>query len=376
MKTQELKPSAKGWLFIKEWQSEYAGQKHIKLLNKYERWRRVAKILKLSKAARHRLEWIIYYHEGHTAMETSRHFGIARKTFYKWFRVFDEDNIHSLKKLEEMSRAPKHVRERNITPAQEVRIVKLRQAHMCYGKQKLAILYAQAYGESMSSWHIQKIIEKKKLYQRINQTARITAKRERTRARGARKKTIDLVKHTSWYQKKAGYIICLDTVVIYWAGLKRYIFTAIDKYGKMAYARMYKTKSTVNAKDFLLRLHYLLDGQIPRVGHDHGSEFKKYFAQACRELGVTQYYSRVRTPKDNPENERFNQTMQTEFINQGNFHPDTDIFNPKLTDWLVEYNFKRPHESLKYMTPMEALNLTPMYSSCTWPFPLYACMVE
>lgn len=365
MKMQKSKPTAKGWLFIKEWQPEYGGQKPIKLLSKYERWRHVAKIMKVSKLARQRLEWIIWYHEGHTAMATARHFGIARKTFYKWFGQFDEDNMHSLKKLEDKSKAPSHVRVRKITPAEEQRVITLRKKHLCYGKKKLAVLYQKAYGEAISSWQIQKVIEKKKLYPRPIKTARTAAKRERTRRRGAKKKTIELVKRTSWYQKKAGHIICLDTVVIYWAGLKRYVFTAIDKYGKVAYARMYKTKSTVSAKDFLLRLHYLLDGQIPRVGHDNGSEFKKYFEQSCKELGIQQYYSRVRTPKDNPENERFNQTMQTEFINLGNFHPDTDIFNTKLTDWLIEYNFKRPHESLKYLTPMEAGNLTPMYSSCT-----------
>src|SRR3990172_6566284 len=37
-----------------------------------------------------------------------------------------------------------------------------------------------------------------------------------------------------WYEKTSGYIICLDTIVIHWNGLKRYIFTAIDKYGKVA----------------------------------------------------------------------------------------------------------------------------------------------
>jgi len=24
-----------------------------------------------------------------------------------------------------------------------------------------------------------------------------------------------------------------------------------------------------------------------------------------------------------------------------------------LTEWLIEYNFKRPHESLKYQTPFD-----------------------
>jgi len=337
----------------------------IKLLNKYERWRRVAKILKISKTARLRLEWIIYYYQGHTATETARHYGIARKTFYKWFVQFDEDNIYSLHKLENRSCAPHHVRQREITYIEKDRIIKLRKKHMQYGKMKLCKLYKEEHSEKISSWKIQIVIQEKKLYPNPSKTTKINRKKARTRKNGKKKKTIELIKKLPDYRKKSGYIICLDTVVIYWSGLKRYIFTSIDKYGKVAYARMYKTKSSLNAKDFLYRLNYLLDGQIPRVGHDLGTEFGKHFIQACQELGIEQYYSRLRTPKDNPECERFNQTLQTEFIKLGNFHSNPEIFNKNLTEWLIEYNFRRPHQTLNYRTPIESSKVLPMYSSCT-----------
>ena len=51
------------------------------LMDKYQRWRRVAEILKLPRVAKLRLEWIIYYHQGANATETARHFGVSRKTF-------------------------------------------------------------------------------------------------------------------------------------------------------------------------------------------------------------------------------------------------------------------------------------------------------
>jgi transposase InsO family protein len=73
----------------------------------------------------------------------------------------------------------------------------------------------------------------------------------------------------------------------------------------------------------------------------------------------------VRTPKDNPNNERFNRTLREEFIALGNFHSDPEVFNRHLTEWLIEYNFKRPHEALGYQTPMKSSHLSPMYSSCT-----------
>ena len=337
----------------------------ITLLDKYTRWRTVAKIFKLSSKAKLRLEWIIYHLQGHTVAQTARHFGIARKTFYRWFCGFDEHNLYSLYQLENRSKAPHHVRQPEITPVEEQRIIDLRKQYLHYGKIKLKKRYQKIYQETISSWKVQRIIIKYKLYRNPAKTARIVNKRKRAQ----KKKRITELKlyKLPWYKKKAGYIICLDTITIYWNGLKRYIFTAIDKFGKFAYARMYKTKSSKNGKDFLYRLYYLLDGNIPRVGHDNGTEFEKYFKQACVELGITQYYSRVKTPKDNPDNERFNQTLQKELLSYGNFHPDPVIFNRLLTEWLVEYDFKRPHEALGYQTPIEFLKVLPMYSSCTMP---------
>lgn len=336
----------------------------IKLLDKYERWRKVAQLLRISKLARRRLEWIIYYYQNqNNASLTSRHFGLPRKTFYKWYRQFDEDNLYSLYRLEDRSKAPRHVRQRQITPTEEARIMALRRQHMRWGKMKLKTLYERIYQAPVSSWKIQRVIEVYRLYRNPKKTQRIAVKRARSRAQT--KKKLTELNDLRWYQKKAGYIICLDVVTVYWNSYKRYFFTAIDKYGKTAFARMYPNKSSQSARDFLLRLNYLMAGEVPRVGHDNGSEFKKLFQQSCQELNIEQYWSRPRTPKDNPDNERFNRTLREEFLAEGNFNPDLQICNRKLTEWLIEYNFIRPHESLNYQTPVEKSKLLPMYSSYT-----------
>lgn len=51
--------------------------------------------------------------------------------------------------------------------------------------------------------------------------------------------------------------------------------------------------------------------------------------------------------------ERFNRTLEEEFLQMGNYIDDLEIFNLLLTEWLVEYNFNRPHRSLDYLTPEE-----------------------
>lgn len=339
-----------------------ARQRLLKPFDKHANWRKQAKLLKLSKDACRRLEWIIYYESKsrRNARATCRHFAIAPKVFYTWRNRFDGKNLHL---LESRCKAPKNTRKREITQIEEQRIVKLRKSRIRWGKMKLAKLYQNTYGQTISSWKIQYTIKKWNLYYHPAKNAKIQAKRKRSQA----KKRITELKKRPF----PGYLIALDTIVIHWNGLKRYILTAIDTTSKIAYARMYATKSSRSAADFLYRMHYLLDGEALNSLNDNGSEFHKEFTAACRQLGIVRYWSRTRTPTDNPVCERFNRTLQDEFFALGNFDPDPLSFNQSLTEWLIDYAFVRPHQSLGYDTPWQFYSKTakvlPMYSSRTCP---------
>lgn len=330
------------------------------VLDRNTRMRRVAGLLNLSKPARARLEWMLWY-EGpgrRNALATARRFGIASKTFWKWRKLFDAANLRS---LEDRPRIPHRRRVRELTPLQEQRIIVLKRAHIRYGKEKISRLYAAAYGEPISAWKVQKVIERYRLYYHPIRQARINRKRRRS---VKRKKITDLK-----IRQRSGFLLCLDTIVLYWVSAKRYIFTAVDRHTKLAFARMYPTKSARNAADFLRRLHLLLDGKIENVGHDQGSEFRASFAATCQDLGITPYVSRIKTPKDNATNERFNRTLQEEFVQLDNLTADVPEFNRRLTEWLIEYNFRRPHQSLGYLSPINFIyryqRLLPMYPSST-----------
>ena len=332
-------------------------------MDAHGRWRKVAAILAVSKEARLRLEWIVWYHEhGNNASLACRHYGIARKTFYKWYNLFDRNNLYSLYLLQDRPRIPKNVRKTELTSNQILEIIALRRKYLRYSAKKLSVIFPSHYGTRMSAWHIQWVIQTYKLYYNKKKNTRVQNKRKRAQKK---KLTIDLTRNLPYWQKRAGYIICLDTVEVILNSVKRYIFTAVDKYGKFAYARIYSTKSSFNGRDFLYRLYCLTDANLPRVGHDNGTEFEKYFKAACQELNIEQYYSRVRTPKDNPNNERFNRTLQEEWLELVGMHPDLREANKELTEWLVEYNYRRPHEALGYKTPFEICKVLPMYSRST-----------
>lgn len=350
----------KGYIFTSTW--DHFPRKPVVLMSRYDRWKKMAKSKGLSKDAIKRLDWIIYYYvtAEQNARLTCRYFGISPKTFYKWFDRFNETNLGS---LEDESRAPKRTRRREYTTVQYLRVIELRKQYIRYGKMKLLKLYQDMYPDDskITSWKIQCIIEKANIYYHPQKQAKINRKRKLSQKR---KKITELK-----MKKIKGFLLCLDTITLYWMGKKRYIITAIDKYTKVAFARMYTTHSSYNSRDFLYRLYYLLDGKIENIQTDNGSEFKKYFDQGCEKLKIPHYHSRVKTPKDNPVNERFNRTLQEEFVDMGNMTDDIKVFNQKLTEWLVHYNFGRPHQSLDYMPPINFTfkyhKVLPMYPSST-----------
>ncbi len=321
----------------------------------------------LSDKAQLKLEWIIFYYTvgNKSTKNTSLHFGITRKTLHKWLKRYDEKNPYS---LEEVSRAPLNTRQKEISMFQEERIKKLRCRHLRWGKMKLQRRYLREYGEYISSWKVQKVIEKNNLY--FDKSAIQRLKKRRKQAQVNPKKRItdfikkDIVNHL-WH---------VDTVVFTLTeGGYRYLITAIDDVGKLAYARLYRSHSSAMAADFLKRLDYLTEGNIVNLHHDNGTEFERDFKKACEILGIPQWYSRPHTPKDNPVMERFNRTIQEEFVEMIDIGlEDISEFNNRLLPWLIEYNSVRPHQALDYLTPLEYIEqhpqnkVSPMLPSCTF----------
>jgi transposase InsO family protein len=344
-------------------------RKPIVLRNRYERWRGVADLLDFTTHERLRVEWMVFYYTvgKENVTLTAKHFSISRKTFHKWFRRF-KDSKYDVHDLANQSKVPVHKRNWEVTIIQEERIRDLRKRYPYYGKKKLKVLYEKEYSEGVSTWKIERVIRRYKLYPDQKKAEDTARKRSRARQKPKRRIT-QLVK-----EGRPCFLFQLDTIVIYENNLKRYILTAVDHATKLGYARMYKNKSSRVATDFLYRLRYLINQPIENLQTDNGSEFALEFERATTKLNIQRYFSRVRTPKDNPEIERFNQTLEYEWLYNSNLSLEPEELNPRLTEWLIEYNFNRPHQSLDYLTPIEYIErelakvcspVLPMWSAST-----------
>ena len=344
-------------------------RKPIVRKSRHECWREVADLTGLSVQERLRVEWMVFYYTtgGENAALTARYFDISRKTFHKWLRRF-KDSKYDVRSLADQSKAPQHRRKWEVTLIEEDRIRQLRKGYPYYGKRKLKVIYEREYCEEISTWKIERVIRRYKLYPDKQKAEKIARKRARARQK-PKKRITQLVK-----EGRPCFLFQLDTIVIHWDNLKRYILTAVDHATKLGYARMYKNKSSRAAADFLYRLRYLVDQPIENLQTDNGSEFAWEFERAIVKLGIQRYFSRVKTPKDNPEIERFNETLEYEWLYDSNLSLDPEELNPRLTEWLIEYNFNRPHQSLAYLAPMQYIEkqlakirspVLPMWSAST-----------
>ena len=325
----------------------------------------------LSEKAQLKLEWIIFYYTvgRRKKVPTARHFGISPKTLHKWITRFDDVNLSY---LEERRRTPKRVRTWMVTEIEEQRIKALRKENLKFGKRKLKELYSTRYQETISTWKIERVVRAHNLYPQKNMHAYLVEKRAKNKA----KVRIHSIRETIADIHHFGFLWHIDAVIIWWYGVRKVIFTAIENHTRIAYAQVYKSNTSSFAEDFLRKLHMVTGEKIRMMHSDNGSEFAGAFQKACQTLGILQIYSRAYTPKDNAVLERFNRTIQEEWLEQSVVGLD-DIreANNDLLTWLIHYNSIRPHQALDYQTPLKYaqenfFKVVPMWSASTsiWVF--------
>lgn len=155
--------------------------------------------------------------------------------------------------------------------------------------------------------------------------------------------------------------IQMDSIVVY-VNRERHLFMSImDVYTKYALVEYVTTLSALQAKDVFSRFRNINPTSISIVQTDNGSEFLGAFHEEIERLNIKHRFIYPRMPKINGFIERFNRTIQEEFIlRNDDIYYDIDTFKEKLTKYLTWYNYQRPHSSLKYVPPMQFIdNLIP-----------------
>lgn len=294
---------------------------------------------------------IIKYYTKYGEKTTKEAFGIGRKTIFVWKKRLGQSQ-GKLSSLIPFSTKPLTVRGMVTDPRIVEYIAKLREDHPRLGKEKiypLLLHHCQNIGIlAIKESTIGKVIKRHKLfYQKEGRLYHNPASRFAKRIKTKRLRIRYTPKH-----KELGHIQ-MDTILRFQDGIKYYFYSAIDTKGKFAFILPYKTLTSANALDFYLKLIQIIPYKILSIQTDNGLEFLGLFDQYLQKQGVPHFFTYPRCPRINGVVERFNRTIQEDFIdyNLDTLH-EPKTFSSKLADYLLFYNLIRPHKTLGNIPPI------------------------
>ena len=300
---------------------------------------------------------IIQFFDEFGAEATRQAFNRSRSTLYLWKQKLKKAN-GSIAALAPGSRTPLHRRRRVVHPFIEAFIIKYRSDHPGADKTTITLVLASACSsagiKSVSESTVGRIIHDLKVKGRLPRSTKITinARTGKLMAR-ERRKPKHKERRKGLRPEKPGDIVQMDTVSVFACGIKRYIFTAIDVSTRFAFACAYPSNSSANGSDFLRKFMRVAPFNTARIQTDNGGEFEKHFDKICQEKGLVHFFNYPRHPQSNGCLERFNKTIQEQFVY---WHIDCidelHDFNAEMMNYLIWYNTEKPHRGIGNLPPL------------------------
>ena len=141
-----------------------------------------------------------------------------------------------------------------------------------------------------------------------------------------------------------------------------YLFVAIDRTSKFAYAELHPKATRMVARDFLNNLINAVPYVIHTLLTDNGIQFAKRkgtegyreipFDRVCRAQGIEHRLTQICHPWTNGQVERMNRTIKEATVKRYHYRSH-DQLKSHLQTFLMAYNFARRLKTLKGLTPYE-----------------------
>jgi len=284
-----------------------------------------------------------YYKYGLTP--TLDAFRIKKSTFYDWKKTYETNGKRIISLVPKKTR-PINVRRMETDWRVTDFIREMRKEHGNIGKSMLKPFvdaYAKELGiKTLAESTIGKVIKRRHLtFEKKVYPQKQKNKFKKLRTRKSPKVT------------SSGFIQ-MDSIVVYINYEKHLFMSVIDIYTKFAQVTCVKNLSSATAREVFKEFQAANPTPIHTIQTDNGSEFLKSFHAYLEEKKIKHQFIYPGMPKINAFIERFNRTIQEEFILRSDeIYYDQVAFAKKLTEYLYWHNYKRPHASLKYMSPMD-----------------------
>ena len=263
--------------------------------------------------------------KGWSARKVGRHFGFNHATIMDWVRLAEEIGDHPIPT--KSSRPKSHLR--TLPKAVTDAIVSKRLKRHRYAEAIHQELKNDGVVVSVSS--VKRTLDRKYLLKKKSLWKRYHPHQERPQA------------------LQPGDLVETDTIHRMVSEKKRlYVFTLIDVYSRIAYAKSYEKMSAAISLKFIREAQQYVSFTFAMIQSDHGPEFGMWFVS---QLGTAHRYTRVGKPNDNAHIERFNRTLQEECLDR--LPNNVRAINRGLKKYLQYYNYERVHGGISYIIPIQ-----------------------
>jgi len=301
---------------------------------------------------RRRLNWFIEAKKAGSVRQASKNCGISRKTYYKWWNIYQEAGCDK-DSLTDRSRRP-NSHPKTIQGAWQRRIVKLRKK-TCYGSGRIwAIFMRKGLDGIPSPSGIYQVLLREGLIKKRRKTSRKKHKRRYEMPNPGNRVQID-IKYVPYLMK----------------GQQNYQYTALDDCSRYRIVSFYEERSNINGKDFLLHVINKMPFAIKSIQTDNDPTFTNWytgvpktapykkpnvhvFTTTCHQHDIEHILIKPATPQLNGKVERSHQTDEEEFYRTCKPKSLNEL-KRQYKQWLLFYNYQRLHSSLAYKTPAERL---------------------
>jgi len=301
---------------------------------------------------------VIDFFDKYGLAATKEAFGVGRATIYIWKKKLKESD-GKLSGLASKSKTPKNKRKRKVNKLIKEFIIDYRWKYHGIGKEAIKPALDEYCNkndiETVSESTIGRVIKDlKELGMLMDNNIKATIHGGSGNLIFKKKKRIKKLRRKGYKPKKPGDLVQIDSIAVFFEGVKRYLITGIDLSTKFAFAMAFTKLNSKNSKIFFTKFLEVAPFKIKKIQTDNGKEFEKDFKQYIRGQPITHYFTYPRRPQTNGGIERFNRTIQEQFVSweKEDLTEDIYAFNIKLMEYLIWYNTKKPHRAINKLAPL------------------------
>lgn len=324
----------------------------------------------LTFEAKKRLRWLysLYFLEEGNVTKAARRLGLSRPWLSHLKSVFEKYG-RDPRKLEPKSKAPRDTGKRKrISKDTEEKILKIRKdSRNVWGKEKIAAALKRDYDIKVHPNTVNSYLHKHKLIDQkisLKNTRAWVSKRAREdmetelRVKYRPPKEIKDMAPGALIEKDMKYVEKQSRVT---SGKEAENFfsqhTEIDSFTRIRALELAQDATAKGSAEAHGKSASKFQFRIACENTDNGNENNKEFRERLKDENVFHFFSNVGTPTDNPRVERSHLTDEIEFYQRGGLKKSFIEQREALAEWEHFYNWKRPHQALGYLTPIEFYEL-------------------